>query len=289
MEPDSEGHRASAIWAKRHAGRFPALSPGDRDDRYHRLWAWILTGAHESLRLRAAEQVLRVVRPPERNSYLSGSSSARLSLAATLGARPRPQRNPALVDHRLMVKTVHAPLSIDWVAAEFDVDVVMILRHPGSILASWISLDYVDQYVPFEELPGVRRVAAELGVEPPGPDHLTRMIWRIGVLLCALERAAAAHPDWVVRTHEQLCRDPREEFRQLYADLGLRWNEGAERNLAENDQPGKRFLTKRVAADLPDNWKQRLSAPQIAEMQRVLAPFPLTRWSADDFRVAPGG
>ena len=289
MEPDSEGHRASAIWAKRHDGRFPALAPGDRDDRYHRLWAWILAGAHESLRLQAAEQVLRVVRPPERNAFLAGSSSARLSLAAALGSRPSPRRSPALVDRRLMVKTVHAPLSIDWVAAEFDVDVVIVLRHPGSILASWISLDYVDQYVPFEGLPGVQRVAAELGVGLPGPDHLTKMIWRIGILLCALERAAAAHPDWVVRTHEQLCRDPQEEFHQLYDDLGLQWNEGAERNLTENDQPGKRFLTKRVAADLPDNWKQRLTAPQIEEMQRVLAPFPLTRWSADDFRVAPGG
>ena len=68
----------------------------------------------------------------------------------------------------------------------------MILRHPGSILASWISLDYVDQYVPFEELPGVQRVAGELGVAPPGPDHLTRMIWRIGILLCC-PRACGGH------------------------------------------------------------------------------------------------
>jgi hypothetical protein len=287
MEPDSEGHRASAIWAKRHAGRFPALVPGEPGGRYHRLWAWILEGAHESLRLRSAEQVLRIVRPPERNSFLSGNTSPRMSLAATLGAHPSPRRSPALADHRLLVKTVHAPLAIDWLASEFDVDVVMVLRHPGSVLASWISLDYVDQYVPFEGLPGVQRVAEELGVAPPGPDHLTRMIWRIGVLLCSLERAADRHPDWVVRTHEQLCRDPQEEFRQLYADLGLRWNEDAERNLVENDEPGRRFLTKRVAAELPDNWKQRLTPSQITELRRVLEPFPLTRWKSDDFRLAP--
>jgi hypothetical protein len=212
-----------------------------------------------------------------------------MSLAATLGAHPSARLSPALADRRLLVKTVHAPLSIDWVASEFDVDVVVILRHPGSILASWISLDYVDQYVPFEELPGVQRVATELGVAPPTRDHLARMIWRIGVLLCALERAAAAHPTWVVRTHEQLCRDPQEEFHQLYDDLGLQWNPGAERNLAENDQPGKRFLTKRVAAELPDDWKERLTAPQIDEMRRILTPFPLVRWNADDFRVAPEG
>ena len=289
MEPDSEGHRASAIWAKRHAGRFPALVPGEQDDRYRRLWAWILEGADESTRLRLAAQVLRVVRPPERNRFLAGGVSPGMSLAATLGARPQPHRNPALAGRRLLVKSVHAPLSIDWLASEFDVDVVMILRHPGSILASWISLDYVDQYVPFETLPGVRRLADEWGIEPPGPDHLTKMIWRIGILLCALEHAAAKHPAWVVRTHEHLCRDPQEEFRALFADVGLRWNEDAESNLAENDRPGKRFLTRRVASELPDNWKQRLTVDQIAELQRVLAPFPLTRWNSDDFRAEAEG
>jgi hypothetical protein len=289
MEPDSEGHRASAIWAKRHAGRFPVLAPGATDERYHRLWSWILEGADESIRLRAAAQVLRIVRPPERNRFLAGGRSPRMSLAATLGARPRARQNPALDGRRLLVKTVHAPLSIDWVAAEFDVDVVIVLRHPGSILASWISLDYVDQYVPFETLPGVRRLAEEWGVAPPGPDHLTRTIWRIGILLCALEKAAARHPEWVVRTHEDLCRDPTEEFRALTSEVGLTWTADAEANLAENDRPGGRFLTRRVAAELPDNWKQRLTAEQVAELRRVLSSFPLTRWDSDDFVVAPDG
>jgi hypothetical protein len=289
MEPDSEGHRASAIWAKRRAGRFPALLPGEQDDRYRQLWAWILDGADEPLRLRLAGQVLRVVRPPERNRFLAGGASVGMSLAAALGTRPRQHRNPALGGRRLLVKTVHAPLSIDWLASEFDVDVVVVLRHPGSILASWISLDYVDQYVPFETLPGVRRLAEEWGVAPPGPEHLTKMIWRIGILLCALEHAAARHPEWVVRTHEDLCRDPATEFRALTSEVGLTWTDEAEANLAENDRPGKRFLTRRVAAELPDNWKQRLTADQVVELRRVLSSFPLTRWDSDDFVVAPEG
>jgi hypothetical protein len=289
MEPDSEGHRASAIWAKRRIGRFPVLAPGDRDDRYHQLWSWILGGARESTRLRLAAQALRVVPAPERDRFLVGRFSPGMSLAGTLGARPAPRPDPELTDHRLMVKSVHAPLSVDWVASEFDVDVLVVLRHPGSILASWISLDYVDQYVPFQTFPGVRRLADEWGVDLPGSEHLSQMIWRIGILLCALEHAAARHPEWVVRTHEQLCGDPQGEFRRLYAELGLRWTEDAETNLVENDRPGGRFRTRRVAAELPDNWKQRLTADQIAEMRRVLSSFPLTRWTDDDFRVSRDG
>jgi hypothetical protein len=287
MEPDSEGHRVSAIWGKRLAGRFPALAPGDQDAAYHRLWSWILNGAHESPRLRLAAQVQRVVRPPEMNRFLEGRLSPTISLTAAMGSRPRPRRNPVLDDHRLLVKTVHAPLSIEWLASEFDIDVVLILRHPGSILASWISLDYIDQYVPFQTMPGVRRLAEEWGLEQPPSDHLSQTIWRIGILMTALEQAAAKHPEWVVRTHEQLCRSPSKEFRGLYDELGLQWNDAAEACLVENDRPGKGFRTRRLAAELPDNWKQRLTAHQIAEMQRVLSSFPLKTWSTDDLSVAP--
>ena len=67
-----------------------------------------------------------------------------MSAAGVLSAHPSPRRDPILESHSLLVKSVHAPLSIDWVASEFDVDVVVVLRHAGSVLASWIALDYID-------------------------------------------------------------------------------------------------------------------------------------------------
>jgi len=210
-------------------------------------------------------------------------------MAGAIASHPPDRRNPVLDDHRLLVKTVHAPLVMDWLASEFEFDVLVLLRHPGSVLASWIALDMDAQYVPFSETPAVRRLAEQWEVRLPGSDHLEQMIWQIGVLIMALEKAAAHHPDWVVRTHEQMCRNPVEEFRLLYAELGLHWNEQAEEFLVENDRPGKGFRTRRLAAELPDNWKQRLTPHQIAEMQRVLAWFPLTTWSADDFGVAAEG
>ena len=126
-------------------------------------------------------------------------------------------------------------------------------------------------------------------VDPREREAATELAAELGHLPLALEQAAASHPDWVVRTHEQLCGDPQGEFRRLYAELGLRWTEDAETNLVENDRPGGRFRTRRVAAELPDNWKQRLTADQIAEMRRVLSSFPLTRWTDDDFRVSRDG
>jgi hypothetical protein len=299
-EPDSEGSRSSAIWAKRHTGRLPVLAPGERNDPYHLLWAWILAGATETPRLRVAGQMLRLMSPLakatglraiptlECKRYLRGGFSPAMSLAGVIANHPPVCRNPILDDHRLLVKTVHAPLAMDWLATEFEIDVLVLLRHPGSVLASWIALDMNAQYVPFAGTPSVQHVAETWGVQLPGSDHLERIIWQIGMLITALEQAAAHHPDWVIRTHEQMCRNPVEEFHRLYSDLGLHWNEKAKNFLVKSDRPGTGFRTRRLTAELPDNWKQRLTPHQLAELQRVLAWFPLTTWSAEDFELASG-
>jgi hypothetical protein len=299
-EPDSEADRASAIWAKRETGRFPVLAPGDRNEAYHLLWSWILNGAPESARLRAGGQILRAVSPPpigkasrlrslpsrERRRYLRGGFSPVMWLAGSIAARPPDVPNPELEGRRLLIKTVHAPLAMDWLGTEFPIDVMVLLRHPGSVLASWINLDMDAQYVPFSERPDVARVAKGWGVPLPGPDRLERIIWQIGMLITALEQAAAHHPTWVVRTHEELCIEPEKAFSRLYAELGLSWNEEGEAYVVENNRPGKGFRTRRVAADLPGDWKQRLTEQQVTEMQRVLAWFPLETWSADDLSLS---
>jgi hypothetical protein len=210
-----------------------------------------------------------------------------MNLAGLLGRDPRGSPAADGDRRRLLVKTVHAPLSIDWLATQFDIEVVVVMRHPGSVLASWLALDFVDQYVAFEEMPGVRQLASRWDVPLPGPDQLERTIWRIGLLTTALEQAVASHPTWVVRTHEEMCVDPVAEFRRLYADLGLTWNDRAEAHLVANDRAGKGFRTQRLSSELPDNWKRRLTVDQIGAMTRVLKRFPLERWREEDFSADP--
>ena len=282
MEPDSEGYQPTAIRAKRDIGRFPLLHPGDRDEPYRRLWSWILEGAPTSHRQRAAQEVLRRTRPSQRALHLSGRGSPLMTLAGGLADLRLDRRNPALYDHALLVKSVHAPLSIEWVAAEFDVDVLVLLRHPGSVVASWLEVRSNERVVPLAGDPGVRRLADTWGVRPPRPDPLTVTIWTVGVLLTALESSARRNPAWTVRTHEQLCRDPEGEFRELYDVLGLRWSPQVLEFIRGRDRPGTGYATKRVAATLPGDWRRRLDAAQQVELHRVLSEFPFAgRWGLD--------
>src|SRR5580704_15998015 len=119
MEPDNESRSASAIWAKRRAGRFPVLEPGDQDPEYRRLWAWILAGADQSPRLTVAATALRAVRDGGRRRFYHGQFSPLMQLAGAIGAPPvRPSAQP-VADQRLLVKSVHLPLAVEWLASEF--------------------------------------------------------------------------------------------------------------------------------------------------------------------------
>ena len=166
-------------------------------------------------------------------------------------------------------------------------DVLVLLRHPGNVLSSWLTLNLNEQFIRLEENPAVRtRLLNPWGVAAPGPDPLERMIFSIGVLSTALEAAVSRNPRWLIRTHEQLCSDPGQEFKNLYADLGLAWSQAVEGFLVGNDRPGEGFHTQRVAAELPDNWKRRLTSHQVAVMRRVLSQFPLKTWTSEDFHAS---
>ena len=181
------------------------------------------------------------------------------------------------------MKTVFLPLAVEWLTADIDADVLVLLRHPGSVLSSWMKMDMNLEFARLDDHPSIRRQIEEERIPRPGAEPEERMIWHIGVLYSALEEAAARHPTWLVRTHEDLCVDPVAKFRHLYDELGLPWNEHVEEYLATTDQPGEGFLTRRVASEQPGAWKSRLTPAQIELVQRVLSGFTLRTWTQEDF------
>jgi hypothetical protein len=284
MEPDNESRSAPAIWGKQRTGRFPVLAPGDRDPEFRWLWAWILDGAPQTTRLQLSAPLLRAVRPAGRRRFYQGRTSPLMQLAGVMGRRPRHGPASGAGERRLLVKTVHLPLAIEWLASEFDVDVLILLRHPANVLASWLSLDLNDQFARLDEQPAIRRRIEQGTIPSPGTAPLDRLVWQIGVLSLGLEEAAARNPTWVMRTHEELCVEPAAQFRRLYGELGLTWVEEADRYLSNNDRPGEGFPTQRVASDQPDAWKKRLTPTQVDSLQQILSDFPLTTWTARDLQ-----
>ncbi len=283
LEPDNEDKYPASIHAKREVGRYPVLHPGDENAAYRRLWDWILCGAHEDRRSRLARHMLG---PGSLNRIHEGRPDPVTWLAAMVGRDPRRQKaNGHDSSTRLVVKSIHAQLATEWLASTFDVEMLLLLRHPANVLASWMELNLKDaRNSTLETRPEIRsRYLKPWGVPLPGPDPVERMSWRIGLLVAALEDASSRHPEWHLRTHERLCLDPSGEFRQLYTELGLEWGEATEQFLEGHNVPGSGFTVNRVASELSDSWQRRLDDEQLATLRRVLAWFPITTWTDEDF------
>jgi len=284
LEPDNEDKQPAAIHAKRKIGRYPVLHPGDEAPAYRQLWEWTFAGASEGRRSMLARRLLG---PGFVDRIHEGRMDPVTWLAGALARLPYPTApaGDGLNGGRLVVKSIHAELSVEWLAAAFDVDVLLLLRHPANVLASWLDVHLKDaRNSTLEHRPEIRTHYLEPWDVPlPGPDPVERMSWRIGLLVAATEETLARHPNWSVRTHEQLCGDPIREFQQLYGELGLEWGRSSAEFLETHDAPGSGFAIHRVASEVSDSWRKRLDDRQLATLRKVLGWFPITMWSDRDF------
>ena len=178
LEGDNEDKFPASIHAKRARGRYPVLAPGQEAGPYRALWQWILDGAHEDRRSRLARRLLG---PGAEQRIHQGRPDPVTWLAATVARHPRTPDAAAVRNGgpRIVAKSIHAQLAVEWLAAEFDVDVLLLLRHPANVLASWMELNLKDaRNSTLESRSDIRRRYLDpWGVGPPGPDPVERMSW----------------------------------------------------------------------------------------------------------------
>ena len=187
---------------------------------------------------------------------------------------------------RVIMKDPLALFSAEWLAARFDMPVVVIIRHPAAFVASLIAAGWTKFPFRRPRRPGAadarparavpRRDRRGGGRDHPEPLEVGILLWRamhhhIGLL-------RRDHPDWIFVRHEDLSQDPVEGFREIYARLGLAFTpgrRGADRarcpesngGLAALSIFGTRRRTVRNSRDNLSYFRKRLTEPQIARIK----------------------
>jgi hypothetical protein len=277
-EPDNETSRPFAARAKLPLGRYPVLAargraPGD----YEKLWTRAFSGAGDDRRPRSrlAGAMLRRLDAAERWNAFCAVPPAVTPRLRAIRALAAPPPAPRVGPSQVVVKSAHSAFAAEWIAARFRPRVVVVLRHPYNVIASWTELGWggcsldtnpaiVERYVRAWDLPALS----------PSCSRLTRVAWEVGLQLSVLRSAAARHQDWVVVRHEDLCQDPAERFRALSAAVGLAWTDEAEAYLRRSNRAASGLVTMRVAEEQPERWRTRMSTDQVAEVSRTLRLFP---------------
>ena len=69
--------------------------------------------------------------------------------------------------------------------------------------------------------------------------------------------------------------DPLGQLSSVAAQLGLDWTEETTAFVKASDRAGTGYATERVARELPELWRERLSAEQVDAIERVVAAVPI--------------
>jgi Sulfotransferase family len=274
-EPDNEWPDPFALRAKLSLGRFPILEERDPDPAdYLELWRRAFAGFRQSGPLLALADRLQNWPKTRRDLWRALCDHANprvapwLRVLASLSRPPSKRTECDLV----VVKSVHAPLALDWLTSRLAPRVLIVHRHPFNTIASWLEFGWGGCYLDTHRR-ARDRFADPWGFPELGEDRslVSAVAWEVALFASVLAAAARDHPEWLAVSHETLCTDPIGGFRRVYADLGLAWTQEAERFVRDSNRAGTGYETARLAAEQPDRWKRRLSPEQVREIRSLLS------------------
>ena len=210
-----------------------------------------------------------------------------------------------LLGCRTLLKDPIAFFSAEWLADTFGMDVVVVIRHPAAFASSLKRLGWT---FPFDHLlmqprlldthldsfgDDIRRMAQA----PADVIGHAILFWRV-IHHVTLDYGRR-HPDWVFVRHEDLSRRPLDEFRVLFARLGLDFPARSRRAVEEHTAEGNvREVADGVKTELRRdsranvwNWTHRLRPDEIARVRRgteslARAFYPEPGWWSAPLRQA---
>jgi hypothetical protein len=184
---------------------------------------------------------------------------------------------------RPLVKDPIALLAAEWLAREFSMRVVLLVRQPRGVVSSLLRFPdmitppsvFVEQPALLAMLPdGLRRGLEAVGDDAPAIDRAI-LQWRILNYVAHLYRTRC--PDFLVVPYEDLARDPVTRFSWLCQQLAIPFTVSMKTsvehfsqasNPSETNHPG---ILKRNSRAASQSWKHRLTAEQVAYVDQHCA------------------
>lgn len=180
---------------------------------------------------------------------------------------------------RALMKDPIALLSADWLAETFEMDVLVLIRHPAAFAASIKRLGWRHSFATFFDERGrlpdvVAPFEAEIRAQAERPGDAVAqaaLLWRL--LYNAVDGYRERHPDWVFLRHEDASLDPAGTFERLYDRLGLELTAAARAEIDQSsasDNPSELPTPHAVALDSAASlgrWRDQLTADEVETLR----------------------
>lgn len=281
-EPDNEKVNSYAGFYKRNVHRFPFRITDQPHDDYHQLWKGVFSGLSLkkvdtlAFRLFVRPQVKHLEAEIGRKVGFVYFDQAMKDVDQNACRQPfRYESHPllnlaantiinthlGLSGRRILVKSVHCPLALQWLDSNFSPKIVIALRNPFALYASYRRLFMPDAFrniLAQQELKEFVSERYDIRRFPNG-DLTEQAIFQILLVYSILSDQISENTHWHFISHDRLCEEPTTLFHSLYSELGLAWSDEVEALISGLNASGDGFTPKRISKDQPQKWRKELS------------------------------
>lgn len=178
-----------------------------------------------------------------------------------------------ITNKRPLIKDPIALFSAEWLANKFNMDVIVLIRHPAAFVGSIKSADWSHPFNHFLEQPLLmdrhlnkyRQTIEEYSRNDKNSVDQAILLWNL--IHHMILEYRKNNPGWIFVRHEDLSENPIVEFKNIYNELGLDFPENVEQKINSFTHSGESKGIKRDSKSNRWSWKQRLTREEIAKIK----------------------
>jgi len=173
-----------------------------------------------------------------------------------------------------LLKDPIAIFSAEWLSATFDMNVVVLIRHPAAFCSS---LKIKDLQFDFSNLQQESLINGRLlkykdeiqEYSTNKKDLIDQAILLWNIIHHTINIYKSKHPEWIFVRHEDLSKNPIDEFQDLYNKLNLQFTDTVKTRILKstgNHNPVEQKSKNEFVRDSKKNiynWKKRLTKQEI--------------------------
>lgn len=196
-----------------------------------------------------------------------------------------------------LIKDPIALMSAGWLGKRFDINVIVMIRHPAAFAASMKRLNWGfdptrwalsqpmlirDYLSPFEQdLLGLVHAR-------PGIVEQAALFWKIAYFV--VSKYQEQFPDWIFLRHEDLAKDPLAGYEKLFETLGLGFTEQVRGKIVEcssdrnpTHSSGSDRLLKLNSKEVISQWQRALTSEEIQRIADIVGDVSARFYTGDEW------
>jgi len=181
-----------------------------------------------------------------------------------------------------LVKDPLAVFSTEWLSRHFNMQVIVMIRHPAAFACSVRRANWRHDFSSFLRQPLLMRdhlspyeeeIRAFVKVERDILDQAA-FLWKL--IYSVVHKYRQAHPEWIFLRHEDMANDPLGQFAPIFQKLDLDFSPRVQRIIEDYTNPANPLMPRersvhfgrRNSKALTRNWQTELTEAEITRLRR---------------------